>query len=356
MAVTERRAFVLAALLVLAGPAVAEQDHAVILVYHHVSESTPASTSVSPAVFAAHLDYLAEHNYRVLPLEDIVAAFRDQAPLPAKAVAITFDDAYESIIKTALPMLARRDWPFTVFVSTDAIDQGFAGYMDWEDLRRLEQSGASIANHTRSHAHLLERLPGEIEKQWRARVTAEVTDAQGRLDDELEHPSMHFAYPYGEFDSGLQALVSELGYVAFGQQSGAAGAISGMTRLPRYPMATGFADLDGLAQKLRTRPLPVTVLEPRSNVLGLPAKAPTVVVRIPDGPYRKAHMRCYVAGQDPATIEWRADEATITAEKRIRPGRNKFNCTAPSSEETGVYYWYSHLWMQPRDDGSWYEE
>ena len=33
-------------------------DHAVILLYHHVSDETPPSTSVSPAVFRQHRDFL----------------------------------------------------------------------------------------------------------------------------------------------------------------------------------------------------------------------------------------------------------------------------------------------------------
>jgi hypothetical protein len=41
-------------------------EHAIILVYHHVSEDTPRSTSVTPGVFESHLDYLAEHDYEVL--------------------------------------------------------------------------------------------------------------------------------------------------------------------------------------------------------------------------------------------------------------------------------------------------
>ena len=35
---------------------------AVILQYHHVSDETPASTSISPEKFKAHLNWIKEHN------------------------------------------------------------------------------------------------------------------------------------------------------------------------------------------------------------------------------------------------------------------------------------------------------
>ena len=66
----------------------------VILVYHHVDTTTPASTSVTPERFAGHLDLLAADGYRVVPLADVVEALRFGKPLPDRAVVLTFDDAY----------------------------------------------------------------------------------------------------------------------------------------------------------------------------------------------------------------------------------------------------------------------
>ncbi len=79
-------------------------------------------------------------------------------------------------------------------------------------------------------------------------------------------------------------------------------------------------------------------------------------MQIPEGPYRLDSLVCYVAGQEPARIQHNGDEIRVTARAALRPGRGKFNCTAPSANESGVYYWYSYLWLQPNADGSWYEE
>ena len=331
-------------------------DHAVVLVYHHVSDRTPPSTSVTPAVFETHLDYLARSDFTVLPLSEVIQALATGRPLPARAVALTFDDAYVSVYREALPRLERRGWPFTVFVATDSIDRGYGSYMSWDELRDLERRGGTVGNHSRDHGHLVRREPGESEPAWRRRVREGIVGAQARLEGELDNPLKVLAYPYGEFDAPLERLVEEVGYVAFGQQSGPVGRDSDRRSLPRFPVATGFADLDSLADKLRSRPLPVEVLAPADRILGPASPPPELRLRIPEGPYRRAEMSCFVSGQPPATVEWRGDVATVRAQKPLGPGRSKYNCTAPSSAESGVFHWYSHLWIQPNDDGTWYSE
>ena len=334
--------------------AAAPQDHAVILLYHHVSADTPASTSVTPATFEEHLDYLAD--YQVVSLETVVAALENGEALPPDAVAITFDDAYVSVYTEALPRLERRGWPFTVFVSTDYIDDDYGVYMSWDQLREIERRGGTAGNHSRAHRHMIRREPGESAGEWRQRVAADLRHAQSRLEDELAAPLPYFAYPYGEFDRELESVVADLGYVGLGQQSGPVGAVSDRLHLPRFPVATAYADLDSLRDKLDSRPLPVSVLGPDSRVLAADADAPELRLEIPPGPYDRERLRCFVTGQEPARISWRDDEATIVARAPLGPGRSKFNCTAPARDEAGVFYWYSYLWIKPRADGSWYPD
>lgn len=347
----------LAAMLMSCQRAVAaESANAVILLYHHVSDRTPRPTSISPDTFEHHLDYLAGQGYTVLPLEEIVRALTDGTSLAPNAVGITFDDGYESIYTEALPRLERRGWPFTVFVSTLAIDHAYANFMTWDELRDLESRGGTIANHSVKHTHLIRREDAEEALDWRRRVSDDILTAQARLDAELERPSRLFAYPYGEFDAPLEAVIADLDLVAFGQQSGPIGSGSNVRQLARFPLATGYDSILALAEKLRTRPLPVELIAPESRVLPAGSAAPSLQFRLADGPYRRDALRCYVAGQDPASITWDGDVATVRAQRQLKPGRGKYNCTAPSASDSGVFYWYSHLWIQPLDDGSWYAE
>lgn len=346
-----------------AAPSVADRDNAAawILLYHHISHDTPASTSVTPDTFEQHLEYLESHNFRVVPLTEIIDSLDSGRALDSRSVAITFDDAFESIYSQAFPRLRARNWPFTIFVSTAAVDRGGKTYLSWQQLRTMELAGATIANHSRTHDHLVRRGVSESVSQWRTRVSADIEQAQSRLREELAAPAKLFAYPYGEVTPGLSNLVQDLGYPAFGQQSGPVGGAVDKMVIPRFPLASGFDDIPSLAEKLRTRRLPVSVLNPLTPLLAAHVARPTLELAIAPGPFDLARLTCYVAGQPPAVLvqpEREAGESAtvqITAALPLPSGRSKYTCTAPSTIQSGVYYWYSHLWLKPKADGTWYE-
>jgi peptidoglycan/xylan/chitin deacetylase (PgdA/CDA1 family) len=328
-----------------------------VLLYHHVSSDTPASTSVTPGTFRAHLDLIASEGYEVVPISRIVDALVNGTELDSRWVAITFDDAYESVGRVAAPELARRGWPFTIFVSTDFIDQGYGGYLTWDELRALESEGAVIANHAMGHEHLVRRSPNESERNWMDRLAAEVTGAQTRLEAELQNPPRLFTYPFGEFTAEIAHLMQSLGFIAFGQQSGPVGSTSNAHAIPRFPLARGFDSTDSLAEKLRTEHLPLVDPEPPATLLAADAGAPLLELRIDDrAGIRPGNLTCFVAGQPQTEVTWgEVGTVTVQAEKPLPPGRSKYTCTAPHPTISRAYYWHTHLYIKPRSDGSWYE-
>lgn len=192
-------------------------EHAVILLYHHVADDTPASTSVRIADFERHLDTIDSLGLTVAPLADVIDTFERGATLARPSIVITFDDAWGSIIENAAPRLAARDWPFTIFASTDAIDRGFESFASWDDLRRVTGMGGTIENHSRDHAHLLE---GRDSDDWGARFRDNVSYASDRIADEIGRAPRFFAWPFGEFDAGTMRALADLDLIGFGQQSG----------------------------------------------------------------------------------------------------------------------------------------
>lgn len=354
-----RRVLLALVILCLAGPVGAADNgvrHGVILLYHHVSSETPASTSVTPAQFRQHLDYLADNDFRVIPLERMLDALYGGGTVPDNAVAITFDDAYESVYTEAWPKLARRDWPFTVFVADESVDKGYRQFMSWEQLREMARDGVAIGAHSVSHGHLARPRPGESAADWHARVEAEITDNVARLEEQLEVEVTSFAYPYGEYNDALQALVSERDLYGLAQQSGAVGPDTPSTRIPRFPMASGFADLERFATAVTTRPLPVVEAEAGPLVLAGGEQPDHLVLELAEGPYRATALACFSAGGQTLEVEREDVRRYRIALPAFHPGRNKINCTAPSSERGGGFFWYSRLWLAPRPDGSWPEE
>jgi poly-beta-1,6-N-acetyl-D-glucosamine N-deacetylase len=351
----------LALLLVLllwpAGHALAG-GHCAILQYHHVSERTPASTSVTPAQFEAHLDFLAREGFTVRTLDEVVAALRSRGPLPDRCIAFSFDDAYASVYAEAAPRLAARGWPYTVFVTTQGVDAGLSSYMTWAQMRELAAQGASFENHSHSHDHLIRRRPGETEPAWRERVREDLLTAGQRIEDELGRPSSLFAYPYGEFDGPLAALVAELGLTGFGQHSGPAGPDDDLRALPRFAMAVPYAALEGFRDKVLSLPMPLRQPVRAESLLPLGELRPTLRLELEPGRYRAERLRCFANGSDRVRMAWpdgQPDTLEVRSEFDLPVGRSRYNCTLPSATP-GRFHWLSQQWIRRHPDGRWYAE
>jgi len=339
--------------LALGLPAAAAEipTHAVALIYHHVDSKTPRSTSVSPELFVQHLDHLAEGGYSVLGLEEVIEALLTGGSLPDKTVVLTFDDGYRSVYETAFPLLQARGWPFTVFICPDAIDHRRGPLMTWDQLREMAAAGVTIANHGLRHERLHRRRQDETDADWRIRVKTELQEAVQRLEKEIGRSPDLFAYPYGEWDDGLQEIVAELGWVAMGQQSGAMGSLSDMTALPRFPMADTFAEMKNFPVKVSCLPLPVIKSESAGPklpaVVGVVQPRPALRLTLGQGDFRAGQMAAYASGQGAAELTWIDRESgvvEIRAKEPLSKGRSRYNITAPAPDGRR-YYWYSYTWI-----------
>lgn len=106
-----------------------------ILMYHRVDEQgiDPWSLCVTPEHFAAHLDVLRRHLHPI-SLQNLAVA-HGKAEIPDGAVAITFDDGYANNLFNAKPLLAEKDIPASVFVTTGYVGQ--AREFWWDELEQV---------------------------------------------------------------------------------------------------------------------------------------------------------------------------------------------------------------------------
>ena len=333
-------------------------DHAVILAYHHVSEDTPALTSVTPDTFAEHLQYLQQGGFQVWPVGKILDRLEAGQTLPVNTVALSFDDAYRSVYDEAFPRMRRQNWPLTLFVNTDAIDRGYKNYMSWEQIRELVAAGAEVGNHSQNHAHLVRRADGESEAQWRQRIIADIKHAEQRLIDETGIKPSLFAYPYGEYSDEVKQIVSSLGYRGVAQHSGAVGSVSDLLAVPRFPMSSGYANMNRFATSVHSRPLPVL------SAVSAPPTAPTdridhLQLFLGQADYRPGQLACYSSSGQSLPTEIQSQQPLhiqIDLAHEQSAGRNKINCTAASASESGFFFSYSYQWLVKKPDGSWYRE
>jgi len=332
------------------------QPHAVAMVYHHVASDTPASTSVSPSQFAAHVDYLQAQQFNVWHLGQIVRTLQAGQALPERTIALTFDDAYQSVYSTVLPMLQARGWPMTVFVNTAATERGQAPYMSWQQLRKLVAAGVEIGNHSHSHAHLLARLPGESKADWRARVTSDIQRAQHKLQQQLGVNATLFAYPYGEFSQPLQALVAEQKLLGVAQHSGAFDAHSDFLALPRFPMSGIYASTSNFIQRANTAPLHLSAVPANGHIVR--TDTPLALQLTLQQPPANAHLlACFSSLLEPGSLQQQAvGRWSLQLSAAAPVGRSKINCTLPDLNRPGQYLWWSYLLMRPPADAAWYTQ
>lgn len=335
------------------------ESSAAILMYHNISNDTPASTSVSPEMFKQHMQHLADNGFTIWPLFQVLTHLANGKPVPAKTVSLTFDDAYKSVYSEAFPVLKEKGWPFTVFVTTQYIGEGYTNYMSWQQLREIREFGGDVGNHSLTHPYLVRKRNDETIEQWRNRISNEINQSQLVLHQNIGYPIWAVAYPYGEYSSEVKEILYELGYFGIGQHSGAVSRATDFQAIPRFPMATGYDDLENFAIKVLARNLPVDILSPEDGVLASDTDIPILKLRLQVGNYEKMKLRCFASGQGVISIEWldgESDVVNVRANEAIKPGRTKYNCTAPSKTEDNVFYWFSFLWMKPEADGRWYVE
>ncbi len=335
----------------------------VVLQYHHVSEETPASTSVTPALFREHLEFLAENEFEIVTLVSVLEKLRAGEPLPDRAALITFDDAYESVYTEAFPLLKARKWPFTVFVNTGPLDRQARGFATWEQLREMVDAGAEIANHTVEHSFMQRLRDGESRREWRQRITAEVMDAEKRIAEETGHNFKALAYPYGEYDKAVKALLKELGFVAFAQNSGALDNHSDLLALPRYPFGGVFGAMDDFTTKAMSLPMGVTQAhwfsdwerrEPLDDMVVRRGMKPVLELTLAN-PDLLPRVNCFASRQGAIETRIEDNRLLVRANEPLNPGRVQYNCTAGSNQR-GRFHWYSQQWLVTGEDGQWLHE
>jgi len=316
---------------------------AIILQYHHVATDTPRTTSVTPAEFRQQMQHLKDLGYQVVSLDLIIDGLVQHKPLPDNAVAITFDDGFANVFTNARPILKEFNYPYTMFLGPALIDRREGPVLSWPQIQTMQREGAIIANHSSYHHRLAVPNKGESKLQWRQRVKTDILLAQQQLEEQLGQQRKWLAYPYGDFSAELEALVSELGFIGIGQQSGAVGPGVSLTRIPRYPSSSQFAAMKHFVPKLKTLALPVTDYSGADPVSS--RNPPQLTLSVDSSDFRTTSLNCFFDGK-PLPLKWLdADTFRVQATSPLKLNHNRYNCTAPSRSKPGYFYWFSQPWV-----------
>jgi peptidoglycan/xylan/chitin deacetylase (PgdA/CDA1 family) len=237
-------------------PSFRRRRGAAIFAFHNVvtDDGVPARCDTSLHItLSAFQDYLAviADGYTVVPLAEIADRVQRRRAIDGLA-ALTFDDAYRGVLVHALPAIARRQLPSTVFVVSGAAAAPEPFWWDllggnggvpapmraqalgqlrgdqaavlaahpvsdqtmptallpatWREVRSAARDGVAIGSHSVSHRNLAALDPqGMREELERAR--AEIGAATGV-------PPAEVSYPYGLHNAAVLDAARRAGYTA----------------------------------------------------------------------------------------------------------------------------------------------
>jgi peptidoglycan/xylan/chitin deacetylase (PgdA/CDA1 family) len=212
--------------------------------YHKVNDRWPNPATVPTAVFDEQMRLLRDLAYTPVTLEAVRDHYLEGAPLPPKAVLITFDDGYRDNLENALPVLERYGYPAVVFVPIGYLDDGRPlpheepllrlgvrnPTVRWAELAELEARGMRVESHGIAHRPLSELSLDE--------ALREIVLSKLRLEERLGREVEAFAYVKGslaDYRPEHASLVEQAGYrLAFSTVSGANGPGTSRFRLRRY--------------------------------------------------------------------------------------------------------------------------
>lgn len=221
----------------------------VVISYHDVVDSsvTPDldiySQTITRGRLVEHFNMLDVGGYQPVSLQQIIDAKAGGAPLPEKAVLLTFDDGYRSFYDIVFPLLKLYNFPAVQAVVGSWMDVPAGGkvpygsiplprdrFLSWEQVRTLDESPlVEIASHTYDlHKGVVGNPMGneqaaavtsiwnprsgyESEAAYIERLRGDMARTQQRFQEQLGHSPRIMVWPYGAYSQAALNIAAEYG-------------------------------------------------------------------------------------------------------------------------------------------------
>lgn len=177
----------------------------VVMYYHGINKADVKG-------FTKQITYLAKKCSVVKPSE-IASARADGTKI---LVAITFDDAFVSIIENALPILKEHGLPAGIFVPAGNLVQSprweipehcpdkNETVMSQRQITKLDNDGFEIFSHTVSHQKLTKIRDDQLKY--------EIEDSKSTLERIVGHEVIAICYPHGDYNTKVCHAAEKAGY------------------------------------------------------------------------------------------------------------------------------------------------
>ncbi|PVZ83348.1 hypothetical protein C9426_26560 [Serratia sp. S1B] len=194
-----------------------------VLTYHHMLKNEEnkrfrnTSTTTSDVAFSNQMAYLKQAGYDTITLYQLEGYLNNQINLPAKVVALTFDDGLKSVYRYAYPILKANGFRATSFVISSRIkrhpQKWNADALQFMSISELDE--IKDVFDIQSHTHFLHRTDGNHQPILLSRSLHNIRIDFERSRRALEqfNPYIYYlAYPFGGYNQNAIEAAKEAGF------------------------------------------------------------------------------------------------------------------------------------------------
>jgi peptidoglycan/xylan/chitin deacetylase (PgdA/CDA1 family) len=181
-----------------------------IMIYHSVRPHIEGESryqeiyDVSPELFEEELKLIQARGYTTISFADLESYLKEQKPLPAKAIILSFDDGWKNQYLYAFPLLKQYKMKGTFFIFSGAISSRSA-FMNWAEIAEMHAAGMEIQGHSYTH-------PVLTHVQGAAALKRELAFSKAQIEEHTKSPVNAFAYPFGMYNANIIDAVAGAGY------------------------------------------------------------------------------------------------------------------------------------------------
>jgi len=188
---------------------------------------------VEKATFEADARFLRDNGYSTLDADELLAVLKNERPPDPRELVLSFDDGAFNFYDVVFPLLSAYDLKAVLFVCPGLHRHAAEETEDphrlctWEELLEMHQSGrVDLQSHTLEHRSI-PRWPEPVPLTGIAPETVaarrnsplslpeDLQSSKSLLEDALNKPIQHIAWPQYAFTGEAIVLAKESGYRAF---------------------------------------------------------------------------------------------------------------------------------------------
>ncbi len=297
--------------------------------YHRFNENKYPSTNIRMDIFDKQIKMIKELDYEFNDPKLFIKNFNK--PKKKKEILITIDDGFSSFYEEAWPYLKKNKIPFILFVSTEPV--GKRGYMNWDEIKEIEESGfAIIGHHSHTHEYLIDMNNSEF--------INDIETASKIFKEKFGYVPQIFSYPFGEYSKFMKDYISKNFKIAFGQHSGVIDINKDKFELPRFPINEKYGDLKRFKSVINYSPLEYKSLKPEEKKILDEQNPPKIVVEFFKEQKNINNINCYSNDGGiwkKPILKFQKENLIINFDEKFLPRRGRVNC---SLNDNGNWRWF----------------